>query len=203
MRLTIYQSATIALLGVIAGGLHAAFHKPIDLKPAAPPPLVLPSGTQAPPAPTGAGAEGPAPSTAAPASADAPRTLGLEITAEDAWPLFQAGAAFIDARNRDEFLAGHVQGAYWLPSSLFYEGRPDALNFLAPDQVLIIYCGGGACDASHNTARLLQQAGFARTHIMKDGYPAWQTAGRPVAAGPPEYESMLQGSGTSNTGGAP
>lgn len=174
MAIIIQRACVIAFASLVAGGVHSALHPPIKLRPDAPPPL---------PAPRAAAGEQTQPVT---------QPLGLDITTPQAWDLFQQGAAFADARRRDEYLAGHVQGAFFLPSDLFYEakgGLPEALNYIAKDQVIVIYCGGGACDASHNTAKLLQQAGYLHTHVMKDGYPSWVQAGHPTASGAPDYES--------------
>jgi rhodanese-related sulfurtransferase len=175
MAIIIQRACVIAFAGLMAGGVHSALPTPLKLRPAAPPPpqIVTTARPNDPNLPT-----------------PQPQALGLDITTPQAWELFQSGAAFIDARRRDEYLAGHVQGAFYLPSEVFYEsgGSPEALNYLAKDQVLVIYCGGGACDASHNTAKLLQQAGFPRTHVMKDGYPSWTSAGHPIATGAPDYE---------------
>lgn len=176
MAIIIQRACVIAFAGLVAGGVHSALHPPIKLRPDAPPPL--------PPARTTTG-------DAAPTTTPA-QVLGLDITTPQAWDLFQQGAAFADARRRDEYEAGHVQGAFFLPSDLFYEakgGLPEALNYIAKDQVIVIYCGGGACDASHNTAKLLQQAGYLHTHVMKDGYPSWVAAGHPTASGAPDYET--------------
>jgi rhodanese-related sulfurtransferase len=168
---------TIALAGVLAGLTHSAVHGPLKLKPDAPPPLELP-------VPGGQAASSDAAQTA-PAAV----TLGLDITLEQGKMLIDAGAHVVDARAREEFEAGHIAGAFWLPANLFYEGKAqDALNFMDPTRRIVIYCGGGACDASHNTAKMLQENGYKLTHVLTDGYPAWRDAGYATENGKPFYE---------------
>ena len=61
-----------------------------------------------------------------------------------------------------------------------------ALQFLDKSQWIVIYCGGGDCDASHNLAQFLGLVGYNKCLIMKVGYPAWAQAGHPTATGKPE-----------------
>lgn len=186
---------TISLVSVLAGLTHSAVHGPLKLKPDAPPPLVLPAGVDV------TGTAGTTPETpandangqqtagAAPQAAPQTVTLGLDITLAQAKMLVDAGAHVVDARDRVEFEAGHIEGAFWLPANLFYEGKAqDALNFMDPTRRIVIYCGGGACDASHNTAKMLQENGFKLTHVLTDGYPAWRDAGYATQTGKPFYE---------------
>lgn len=205
---TLTAAAWIGLVGVLVGGTHSAL-RPIQLHPEEPPPTYLPptpapdaasstsaAGANASGLPQGAGATAQGATTGGgvtdPASSqDAqPRALGLEITLADAKALFASGVSFVDARNREEYLEGHVADAFWISPEQFMAGkRPQALDYLDPSQPMVIYCGGGACDASHNLAKLLQQWGYKRTHIMVDGYPKWVEAGQPTGTGAPAYET--------------
>jgi rhodanese-related sulfurtransferase len=112
--------------------------------------------------------------------------LGLDISIPQAFVLFQQGGImFLDARRKDEFEAGHVDGALLLSTEHFGRGTiPATIGVLDKTQPVVIYCGGGACDASKNLVIMLQNFGFTRFHIMTDGFPAWQAAGHPVATGP-------------------
>ena len=140
-------------------------------------------------APTATGGSGGAAASGAgaPAVAAAPAAvLGLEISIPQAFVLFQQGGIiFLDARRKDEFEAGHVDGALLLSTEHFGRGTiPATIGVLEKSQPVVIYCGGGACDASKNLVIMLQNFGFTRFHIMTDGFPAWQAAGHPVATGP-------------------
>ncbi|TVQ63266.1 MAG: rhodanese-like domain-containing protein [Phycisphaerales bacterium] len=115
-----------------------------------------------------------------------PGALAFEISTEEAHALWQDELAmFVDTRLHREYEGGHIPGAFWLPADLFSRGRtPEAVNFLDPDFPVVLYCGGGDCDASKNTALLLENYGFTRLHIFTDGIPAWIEAGHPTEAGP-------------------
>lgn len=119
--------------------------------------------------------------TAAPA-ADQP--LGLHINLAQARKLFEQGTPFLDARTDEEFKAGHIAGAFHLPSDAFdRQGGAEALKFLDQNAPVVIYCGGGDCHASEYVAIRLEQAGFKSYHIMTDGFATWQAAGYDTAAG--------------------
>ena len=97
------------------------------------------------------------------------------------------GMMFIDARYLHEYEEGHVEGAFWMPTEQFgTPGGLEVLSLLDSESPIIVYCGGGACDASKNVVRRLQEAGKRGARIMHDGYPAWKDAGHPTATGRPE-----------------
>ncbi|MBS0191197.1 MAG: rhodanese-like domain-containing protein [Phycisphaerales bacterium] len=118
--------------------------------------------------------------------APGPAELGLMIDAASAKKLFDEGVVFLDARIDEEFAAGHIPQAFHLNSATF--GTPagaDAMQALDPSQRIVIYCGGGECDASKNLALLLQGAGYKRTHIFEAGFPEWIKQGYPVEKSKP------------------
>ena len=164
----LYRASTIMLLGVLCAGADS-LRRPIKTRPDAP---------VAPPAQTGAQANAPAP-------------LELDITVPEAFGLFEQRAAFIDARPRADYEAGHVEGALHLPVEAFAGNAvPEAVAFIDGRGPVVVYCAGGDCHASHDVVIRLQDIGknmglgFDRCHVMKDGFPAWVGAGHPVEAGP-------------------
>lgn len=205
----IQRALVIGCIGLLAGGVQSALRPPLPTKldkDAALEAANLRAQLQSAQdelqlARTAAAATSPqagqtATQLASPTAAKAPvqETLGRDITIAQAKMLADSGAIFIDARLRDEFVAGHVAGAYLLPADMFRAPTPPAaLQFIDRSATLIIYCGGGACDASHNTAFALMQAGYTKLHIMTDGYPAWQAAGHAVEDGAPYYEAASGG----------
>lgn len=107
------------------------------------------------------------------------------ITLRQASALYDEGAVFLDARRHDEYLAGHVEGAVWMPAE---EVAPRVGEIMhAVGMPIVIYCEGGACDASHNTANRLDLTGMgfdpADIRIMGLGYEEWERAGLPTAQG--------------------
>lgn len=118
---------------------------------------------------------------AAKPTAPAAAPLGLMIDSKAAKALFDEGVIFLDARIQPEYDAGHIPQAYLLNSTMF--GTPaadEAMKALDASQPVVIYCGGGDCDASKNVAILLQQAGFKQVHIIEKGFPEWKELGYPI-----------------------
>ena len=81
-----------------------------------------------------------------------------------------------DAREADEFHAGHLPGAMSLPGSAFDEHFPGILPLLMPEGPILVYCSSPACDAALNLARQLRDAGYPMVSYYADGYEDW-TAG--------------------------
>lgn len=116
---------------------------------------------------------------------DAPVPEGT-LTLRQSYELWEQGAYFIDARHEHEFEEGHIQYAAWLASSLFDTDSDRAFAIaqsMPPESTVVIYCVGGECDASHNTARRLEQIGFTDLRIMGVGYTDWVDAGFPTGEG--------------------
>lgn len=179
-----------ALAGLSYSWYHSHFQAPIVLRPTLAPPT--------PPTPTPTTASDTTPLTV-PADTTAPAALGLEISIAQAKALFDAGAPFIDARTREEYDQAHVAGAFHMTADQLTGGKtPVALNFLDPAKPVVIYCGGGACDASHNVTALLQQLGFNQCHIMTDGYPGWNAADHPTGTDNPLGSIMPLPTGGAN-----
>jgi rhodanese-related sulfurtransferase len=119
--------------------------------------------------------------TASASAAQPEAPLGLMIDSVAAKKLFDDGVVFLDARIDEEFKAGHIPQAFQLNSSLFNTpAAADAMKSLDPAQPVVIYCGGGDCDASKNLAILLQGAGYTKLHIIEQGFPEWVAKGFPV-----------------------
>lgn len=114
--------------------------------------------------------------TQGPAAAD-----GIFLTLDQAHERFYIGAMFLDARPRHEYDAAHIEGALYLSTETIANGSAgpvlDELIAMGYDYPLVLYCHGGDCDASENTAIRLQQMGFTNIRIMKAGFDEWQAAG--------------------------
>lgn len=111
------------------------------------------------------------------------RPIRVEIDAVKR--LIDAGAAVVvDARDPDEFAAGHLPGALSLP----YEevsSEPERLERLETGgRPIVIYCGGGACEVSLELAWDLIYAGHRRVVVYMGGFPEWEAAGHAVETGP-------------------
>lgn len=91
---------------------------------------------------------------------------------------------FLDARLRNEFDAGRIAGALFMVHTRVSggEGLDELLMFSPPEagDLLVIYCTGGDCQASEDTAILLEAAGYTNIAIMAAGYDEWAAAGLPT-----------------------
>lgn len=115
---------------------------------------------------------------------DAPVKPG-SINLREAFQLFENGAYFLDARYEHEYLAGHIEGAFWMPASRVTTAQGlNELRIIEPGGIVVIYCTGGDCDASENTAIRIEAAGFDfDIRILGKGYTDWADAGLPTATG--------------------
>jgi rhodanese-related sulfurtransferase len=110
------------------------------------------------------------------------RPIQIEIDAVK--QLFDAGAALIiDARDREEYLEGHITGALNL---IFDEvtAEPERMENLDPGaRPIVVYCSGGTCEVSLDLAWELIAAGQSRVVVYVGGFDEWAAAGYPVTRG--------------------
>lgn len=120
---------------------------------------------------------------------------GIPLLASDAAPGTPIGlaaarrvhqterATFVDARPRDAFAAGHIEGAL----SLSLDERAGELGHLRRElprtRPLVVYCEGGACTSAFELSAWLAANGWRDVSVLADGYPAWEAAGFPVTQG--------------------
>lgn len=129
----------------------------------------------------------PGPSNAIPAQPD---ESGDYIDTAAVKARMAAGTSlFVDARNADEFVAGHLRGAINLAVGDFAGDKMMATDqkinmMLDRYREVIVYCGGGACDASMLVAKELQARGFSKLKVYKDGFTGWQKEGLEVSTEP-------------------
>jgi len=162
---TLLQTAAIVLLGGAAAAIHGSL-RPVSIS-QTPPPAANPQPGE-------------------PQNTD--ETSPFEtVTLQEAYALFEDNAAvFLDARNEEDYTAGHVPGSFWLPFSAFFSGKPPQLvNELPQDMPLVVYCEGGDCHASHQVAEMLLDFEFTDLRILEAGWPGWEEAGYPIEEGAP------------------
>jgi rhodanese-related sulfurtransferase len=98
----------------------------------------------------------------------------------------QNAILFIDARDQDDYQAGHIPGALE-----FYPYHPEKYlaDVLIPCQFaeqIIVYCTGGDCEDSESAALFLRDAGVpvGKLFVYGGGMTEWDTAKLPVEIGP-------------------
>ena len=100
----------------------------------------------------------------------------------------QAGEVVVlDVRPAEEFSAGHIPGARWLPLE-HIEARLDELD---PELEVVAYCRGPLCLLAPEAVALLRRRGRS-ARCLEGGLPEWRQAGLPVE------ESLRTGGGSSD-----
>ena len=108
----------------------------------------------------------------------APRPGPRNLTVEQTKQLMDSGAAsLLDVRDPDEWVAGHIPGAVWIPL-----GELDRrLRELDPQRAWVVYCHVGS--RSLTAAHFLQYAGLPDVANMLGGIDAWQARRFPTERG--------------------
>ncbi|MBX3394749.1 MAG: rhodanese-like domain-containing protein [Phycisphaerae bacterium] len=119
----------------------------------------------------------PAANPCAPRPGDKPMTVRMECVLEY---LEKGGAYIVDAREQHDFDEGRLRGAFHLPSSAIYA---NIQGFMATgaqvDDVIIVYCGGGSCEASHNVADVLHDDfQYQKVFVYEAGWEEIERSGR-------------------------
>lgn len=105
------------------------------------------------------------------------------ISVERAFEYWDQGMPFVDARTDAEREVGTIEGAIHLETRDFISGMAmGKLEQLDRAFPVIVFCGGGECDASENVAKRLIGWGFNEVYIMHEGFGAWEAAGHPTEA---------------------
>ncbi len=97
--------------------------------------------------------------------------------------LLQENALLVDARNIDDYKAGHLEGAVSLPLGDVGSRLEEFVIKVPKDQVLILYCNGFGCPDSFDLGVQLIAAGYQRVRVFEGGFPQWRDEGRPLEVG--------------------
>jgi len=81
----------------------------------------------------------------------------------------------LDVRPKEEFDAGHVQGAINIP----IEELESQLADFDPGQEIVAYCRGPHCILAFDAVAQLRVNGF-QARRLENGYPEWKVAGHPT-----------------------
>ena len=92
---------------------------------------------------------------------------------------------FIDARDDEHYQAGHIPGAYQLDHVHPERYLATVLPACQVAQKILVYCKGGSCEDSEQTAILLRDAGVPRDRLFvyAGGFDEWTTNHLPVETG--------------------
>jgi rhodanese-related sulfurtransferase len=105
----------------------------------------------------------------------------LMISLEEAGMLFFAGSAlFLDARSREQYAEGHIEGAVNLPWDEFDEHFAPVMADISPETPLITYCDGESCGLSKELAMALLARGYNNVRVLVNGWTLWQEKRLPI-----------------------
>jgi rhodanese-related sulfurtransferase len=93
----------------------------------------------------------------------------------------------IDVRTREEFVAGHIPGFWWMPGGQAVQRADDTV---AVRNATVVFCCDGTVRSSV-TASWYRQMGFANVYAVTGGTTAWAAAGRALASGDDEPTEPL------------
>jgi rhodanese-related sulfurtransferase len=98
----------------------------------------------------------------------------------------QEGIIFIDARDDEQYGAGHIPGAYQ-----FYHFQPEkyltnVVQVCLTAEQMVFYCSGGECDVSVQAAVTLRdiiRIPREKLFVYDGGFAEWATNGLPIELG--------------------
>ncbi len=99
-------------------------------------------------------------------------SLPMEVSVEEAYEMYQAGAFFLDVRTPEEWDEYHIPGATLIP----LEELSDRVDEVPADQDVVVVCRSG--NRSQMGRDILRSAGLGATS-MAGGMRAWVAAGYP------------------------
>lgn len=118
--------------------------------------------------------------------ADAAQQAGMRVvTVEEAARIVEEGIHFLfDARAPEAFAQRRLPGAMNLYSEAFDEFFPQYAMMLVPEQPILVYCSGKACDESLLVGKHLMELGFTNLVLFAAGMEGWLAAGLPTEGMP-------------------
>ena len=97
-----------------------------------------------------------------------------EIRYEQAKLLFDKKVLFMDARDASHHAEGNIPGSINIDVQDFQANIPKVIG-LPREQPVVVYCGGGNCDLSHELANNLFALGFKKVFVYTGGWEEWKT----------------------------
>ena len=87
----------------------------------------------------------------------------------------------LDVRTREEYVAGHIAGAVWVPGGQAVQATDECIAVRA--STIVLACDGFA--RATLTAAWLKRMGFPDVAVLAGGLPAWVESGGATEAGHP------------------
>ena len=101
-----------------------------------------------------------------------------EISIDVAERLFSDSVLFIDAREEEYYIEGHIPNSICNDDfdSLVYQIE----DFVAYNNGFVVYCSDDDCGSSEDLAYQLQDQGFKNIYLFKGGWKQWVENDLPV-----------------------
>ncbi len=82
---------------------------------------------------------------------------------------------FVDARHKEEWEKAHIGNAINItpPYDDDLETYFKKLYLLPHNKIIVVYCTGGSCEASHRVASDLKAIGYERVFLYSGGWDDW------------------------------
>jgi rhodanese-related sulfurtransferase len=92
---------------------------------------------------------------------------------------------FVDARDDEHYRAGHIPGAFQLDHYHPENYLAAVLPACQAAEQIVVYCKGGSCEDSEQTAIFLRDAGIPkdRLFVYAGGFDEWTARHMPVETG--------------------
>jgi len=114
----------------------------------------------------------------------APTGESVIVSLSEAEKMFADKATvFMDARSKEEYDAGHIQGAISLPWHEVEQQIMGVVERIPPDRLIITYCDGETCALSKDLALFLKEMGYEKVRVLVNGWSLWKGAELPVETG--------------------
>jgi rhodanese-related sulfurtransferase len=103
------------------------------------------------------------------------------ITLEEAVTNYQSpDIIFIDSRDPEDYMYGHIKGAINIPFDYIDESWDAFIDGLDPQRGYVVYCSGDECETSLNLGRYLYDRGLSDIRVFYGGWSEWEDNGLPI-----------------------
>ncbi|HBR18639.1 MAG: hypothetical protein A2Y13_05450 [Planctomycetes bacterium GWC2_45_44] len=97
-----------------------------------------------------------------------------KVNADEVKNIITSGTVIVDARQSEDFEAGHIENAINIPTTLCKAGRDSKLAGKDKNSQILIYCQSKGCPYAAKVAANLADDGFKNISIYKNGWVDWQ-----------------------------
>ena len=119
------------------------------------------------------------------AQTESPSTVkgAITIDAVKAKALYDNGVPFVDVREQDDWVTGHIPGAVHLELHNDFSEAKLAEVVSRHEEVVILARGVSFPEPAIACSRAVSW-GFRKVYYFREGYPGWKSAGFPISFPP-------------------